>query len=227
MTERADPRGLVSTLLDHTAPASSRDEAAAALSMHDVPEVLESLVSVASDFSEPEALLDRCGASIAAIWSRTAAPDAGTLERLTERARSTLLRTLDALQSQSIEDETRARDAFQIGSALLESGDHAGAVEALQASAALEPRAKTLELLGEAFLLRGEPRRAVVPLAAATTLGAHARSAELLAEALHVLGEDVRAHEMARLALGRDARNRKARVVLEATKAAYDAWSAL
>ena len=126
-----------------------------------------------------------------------------------------------------MEEETRARDAFQIGSALLKSGDPGGAIEALEASAALEPRAKTLELLGEAFLLKRQPRRAVVPLAAATTLSTHGRAPSLLAEALHALGDDVRAHDIARLALGRDASNQQAQAVFEATKAAYDKWSAL
>jgi tetratricopeptide (TPR) repeat protein len=227
VTKVPQPQGLVGVLLDRAVPPDRRDDAAATLSTHDEPEALDALVSVASDASEAEALLDRCGASIAAIWSRNASLDAATLERLTERARATSLRTLDALQGQSIADETRARDAFQIGSALLKSGDHAGAIEALESSAALDPRAKTLELLGEAFLLKGAPLRAVVPLAAATTLSTHGRAPSLLAEALLALGDNVRAHEIARLALTRDAGNRKAQAVFEATKAAYDKWSAL
>jgi tetratricopeptide (TPR) repeat protein len=219
---------LVGVLLDRAAPLEARDDAAAALSTHDAAEGEDALVSVACDASLPEALLDRCGASIAAIWARHPSPDAqGTLDRLSERARSTLLRTFDALTGQSIEAETRARDAYQIGSALLKSGDYAGAIEALEASAALEPHFKTLELLGEAFLLSGEPKRAVVPLAAATTLNAQVRAPSLLAQALRALGEDVRAHEIARLALGRDAGNRAAQEVFEVTKAAYDRWTAL
>jgi tetratricopeptide (TPR) repeat protein len=227
VTNRTQPHALVGVLRDRSAPLDERDEAAAALSTHDQPEALRALVSVASDPSEPGALLDRCGASIAAIWSRNASLDAATLERLSGRATRTLLRTLDALQSASLETENRSRDAYQIGSALLKSGDHSGAIEALESSAALDPRAKTLELLGEAFLLKGEPLRAVVPLAAATTLSAHVRAPSLLAEALHALGDDVRAHELARLALGRDGGDRKAQAVFEATKAAYDKWSAL
>jgi tetratricopeptide (TPR) repeat protein len=218
---------LVGVLRDRAAPLDARDDAAAALSTHDAAEAEDALVSVACDTSEPEALLDRCGASIAAIWARHASLDAPTLERLCERARSTLLRTLDALAGASIAAEARSRDAFQIGSALLKSGDYAGAIEALEASAALDPHFKTLELLGEAFLLSGEPKRAVVPLAAATTLNAQVRAPSLLAQALHALGDELRAHEMARLALARDAGNRAAQAVLEATQAAYDRWSAL
>jgi len=218
---------LVAVLLDRAARLEERADAAAALSTHDAAEAEAALVSVASDASEPEALLDRCGASIAAIWARHASLDAPQLDRLSERARGTLLRTLDALQGASIAAEARARDAFQIGSALLKSGDHGGAIEALETAAALDPHFKTLELLGEAFLLSGEPKRAVVPLAAATTLNAQVRAPALLAQALHALGDELRAHEMARLALARDPGNRAARAVLEATQAAYDRWNAL
>jgi tetratricopeptide (TPR) repeat protein len=222
-----DESALVAVLLDRAARVEARDEAAAALSTHDAAEAEDALVAVACDASEPVALLDRCGASIAAIWARHASLDTPMLERLSERARGTLLRTLDALSGASIAAEARARDAFQIGSALLKSGDYAGAIEALETSAAHDPHFKTLELLGEAFLLSGEPKRAVVPLAAATTLNAQVRAPSLLAQALHALGDELRAHEMARLALARDAGDRAAQAVLEATQAAYDRWNAL
>jgi hypothetical protein len=214
-------------LLDRTARLEERDGAAAALSTDDTAEAERALVAVACDDGEPEALLDRCGASLAAIWARHASVAAPALERLTERSRATLLRTLDVLSGESLAAEARAQDAYWLGSALLKSGDHAGAIEALEASAAVVPHFKTLELLGEAFLLSGQPKRAVVPLAAATTLNAQVRAPSLLARALHALGEDVRAHEMARLSLGRDAGNRAAQEVFEATKAAYDRWNAL
>lgn len=222
-----DLQALVDVLTDRGARREERDTAAAQLSTSDAPEALRALVSVASDATEPDALLDRCGASLAAVWSRNGTLDPGVLEALAERARATLLRTFDALQDASLAAETRARDALQIGRALLKSGDYAGAVEALESSAALDPRAPALELLGEAFLSKGEPARAVVPLAAATTLSAHVRAPSLLAEALHALRDDVRAHEVARLALGRDAGDRRAQAVFEATRAAYEKWSAL
>lgn len=222
-----DVRDRVAALADRAAPLAARDDAAAALSTSDAPDALAALVAVAADASEPVTLLDRCGASIAAIWARRATLDEAALERLSERARATLLRTFDALQDRSLQDETRARDAYHLGSALLKSGDHAGAAEALEESSALVPHFKTLELLGEAYLLSGAPRRAVVPLAAATTLNAGVRAPSLLAQALHALGDDLRAHEVARLALGRHGDDRRAQAVYEATKDAYDRWNAL
>jgi tetratricopeptide (TPR) repeat protein len=217
----------VGVLLDKTAPLTARDEAALDLGTADGPEALRALLAVAGDPSEPAKLLESCGESIAGIWFRNAAVDDRALARLSERSRTRLLRTLDALQKVSIEEENRSRDARQIGAALLKSGDYAGAIEALEASAALEPHAKTLELLGEAWMLSGEPLRAVAPLAAATTLNAQARAPSLLAEALLAIGDELKAHEIARLALGRDAGNRQARTVFDATKEAFDRWSAL
>jgi tetratricopeptide (TPR) repeat protein len=227
VTAVPQPQGLVGVLLDRRARDDERDDAAMRLGAFDQPGALAALVEVATDPESDPGLLESCGESIGAIWARNGTVDPAQLARRRAEARTAAQRILDARELAAIQEAERSRQTYELGSALLKSRDYAGAIEALEESAALYPHFKTLELLGEAWLEKGEPLRAVVPLAAATTLNAQVRAPALLAEALLALGEDVRAHEMARLALGRDARNRKARVVLEATKAAYDAWSAL
>jgi tetratricopeptide (TPR) repeat protein len=121
----------------------------------------------------------------------------------------------------------RAREAYEAGRLALAAGDVDAAIEHFAASVEEYPHFKTLELLGEAWLRKGEPRRALVPLAAATSLNAQVRAPSLLAEALLALGNELEAHRMAKIALERDATNRKARQVFEATAKAYDAWSKL
>jgi len=121
-------------------------------------------------------------------------------------------------------EQSRAR--YEEGRRLFESGDFAGAIEKFQASILHSPHFKSLELLGEAYLRLGRPSHAIVPLAAATTLNSQVRAPSLLAEALLAVGERLRAHEVAKLALDRDATNKKARSVFEATQAEYSAWSA-
>jgi tetratricopeptide (TPR) repeat protein len=221
------PEGLVGVLLDRTRRSDERDDAAMALGGYDQPEALAALVEVASDPQSDPGLLDSCGESIGEICARRAIPDLVVLDGLRAEARAAAEGILDARELAALREADRSRQSYELGSALVKSGDYGGAIEALEESAALYPHFKTLELLGEAWLEKGEPLKAVVPLAAATTLNAQVRAPALLAEALLALGEDVRAHEMARLALGRDSKNRKARAVLEATKAAYDKWTAL
>ena len=111
-----------------------------------------------------------------------------------------------------------AREHYEKGRALLDSGDVAGAIARFELSIARAPHFKTLELLGDAFIRIGEPRRAIVPLAAATTLNAQVRAPSLLAEALLATGDRQGAHRIAALALERDAGNRKARAVFDATR---------
>jgi hypothetical protein len=114
-----------------------------------------------------------------------------------------------------------AQANYYAGRSKLEVGDLDGAIDCLEASITELPHFKSLELLGEAWLRKGEPKRAIVPLAAATTLNGQVRAPSLLAEALLGLGEDLRAHEIASLALSRDANNKKARRVFEATEESY------
>ena len=116
--------------------------------------------------------------------------------------------------------------AYQQGKDLLEAGDLAGAIAQFETSIAASPHFKTLELLGDALLRSGQPVRAIVPLAAATTLNSQVRAPSLLAEALLAAGDSLKAHEIAKLALQRNASNKKARAVYDATKDVYDAWSA-
>ncbi|SRR6266704_5154356 len=119
----------------------------------------------------------------------------------------------------------RARETYDAGRAALEAGDTDLAIQHLETSIAEYPHFKALELLGEAWLRKGDPRRAIVPLAAATTLNAQVRAPSLLSEALLALGDALEAHRVAQLALERDARNKKARSVLEATAEAYRKWT--
>ena len=227
MKEVPQPQGLVGVLLDRRARHDERGDAAMDLGAYDEPEALAALVEVASDPESDPDLLDSCGESIGEIWARTGTVDPAQLDRLRGEARTAAQGVLDARALEAIRESDRSRQTYELGRALLKSGDYTGAIEALEESVASDPHFKTLELLGEAWLEKGEPLRAVVPLAASTTLNAQVRAPALLAEALLALGEDVHAHEMARLALGRDARNRKALAVFEATKAAYDKWSAM
>jgi tetratricopeptide (TPR) repeat protein len=116
----------------------------------------------------------------------------------------------------------RARRAYEDGRAALKAGHADFAIRNFEASIAEAPHFKTLELLGEAWLAKGEPGKAIVPLAAATTLNRQVRAPSLLAEAFLALGERLEAHRMAHLALGRDAHNKKAWAVLQATSDAHD-----
>jgi tetratricopeptide (TPR) repeat protein len=118
-------------------------------------------------------------------------------------------------------DESRGH--YEKGRALLESGDVTGAIAQLELSIARAPHFKALELLGEAFLRTGDPVRAIVPLAAATTLNAQVRAPSLLAEALLAAGNRHDAYRISQIALERDANNRKARAVFDATKAEFAA----
>ena len=113
----------------------------------------------------------------------------------------------------------------QRGVELLQEGDLAAAIAAFEASIVLHPHFKSLELLGEALLRNGQPAQAIVPLAAATTLNAQVRAPSLLAEALLAAGDPLKAHEIAKVALQRDATNRKARAVLDATASEYNRWA--
>jgi predicted Zn-dependent protease len=120
------------------------------------------------------------------------------------------------------EPSDRARRAYDDGRAALQAGQTDVAIHHFEASIAEAPHFKTLELLGEAWLAKGEPRRAIVPLAAATTLNSQVRAPSLLAEAFLALGDRLEAHQMAHLALQRDAHNKKAWAILQATSDAHD-----
>ncbi len=119
----------------------------------------------------------------------------------------------------------RAKELYDSGRLFLERAQLDEGIHDFEESAALLPHFKTLELLGEAWLKKGMPLRAVVPLAAATSLNDQVRAPSLLAEALLALGEELEAHRMAKVALGRDANNRRAKAVFDATVAAYKEWS--
>ena len=123
-----------------------------------------------------------------------------------------------------VADDTsdRARQAYEDGRAALQAGRTDVAIHNFEVSIAEAPHFKTLELLGEAWLAKGEPARAIVPLAAATTLNRQVRAPSLLAEAFLALGERPEAHRIAHMALRREAHNKKAWAVLQATSEAHD-----
>jgi tetratricopeptide (TPR) repeat protein len=120
------------------------------------------------------------------------------------------------------EPSDRARLEYDRGREALEAGHHDLAIGHFEASVAVSPHFKALELLGEAWLAKGEPMKAIVPLAAATTLNAQVIAPSLLAEAFLALGERQEAHRIAHAALRRDAQNRKALAVLQATSDTHD-----
>jgi hypothetical protein len=93
----AQPEGLISVLLDRTAPVGDRHDAAMDLGTFDEAAVLVALIEVASDAQEDELILDGCGESIAEIWARQRMFDSPTVAGLTEPARAILLGTLRAL----------------------------------------------------------------------------------------------------------------------------------
>jgi tetratricopeptide (TPR) repeat protein len=123
-----------------------------------------------------------------------------------------------------VADDTsdRGRQAYEDGRAALQAGQTDVAIHHFEVSIAADPHFKTLELLGEAWLAKGEPAKAIVPLAAATTLNRQVRAPSLFAEAFLALGERPEAHRMAHMALRREAHNKKAWAVLQATSEAHD-----
>jgi hypothetical protein len=70
------PEGLLSVLLDRSAPDSDRDDAAMDLHAYDEPEVEEALLSVALDHADDENVIDSAGESLSAIWQRKGKHDA-------------------------------------------------------------------------------------------------------------------------------------------------------
>jgi len=125
------------------------------------------------------------------------------------------------------EPDDMARELYEAGRAALQANDLETAIRQLEESIAQYPHFRALELLGEAWLKKGEPQKALVPLAAAATLNGQVRAPSLLAEALLALGNEVEAYRIAQLALSRDASNKKAQAVADATRAAHQAWTVL
>jgi len=115
---------------------------------------------------------------------------------------------------------------YEQGRELLRQGRSEEAIIILRRSVEAEPHFKALELLGEALMSLGHFKEAIVPLAAATTLNRQVRAPSLLAKALLAVGDRPAARDAARIAARRDATNRLASEVLQATTdlaADYDA----
>lgn len=89
--------GPIPVLLDSSAESGDRDDAAMALGLREDQEAEEALLAVASDISTDPDLADRCGESLAQIWSRRGGADVETINKLTGVARRVALATINAL----------------------------------------------------------------------------------------------------------------------------------
>ena len=74
--ETKQPEGLISVLLDRSAPAGDRDDAAMDLYEYDEPEVEEALLSVVLDHADEEIVIESAGESLYQIWQRKGKHDA-------------------------------------------------------------------------------------------------------------------------------------------------------
>jgi len=83
------PAGLISVLLDRSAPLGDRDDAALGLGYHDEPEAEAALLPVAADPQTDDVLLDTCGYALAQIWCRKGRLDPETVRKLQPAARTT------------------------------------------------------------------------------------------------------------------------------------------
>ena len=98
---------LTKVLLDGTAEFGDRDEAAMTLAWSDLAEAELALLSIATDTSADADLSDRCGESLARIWSRQGRADADTLARLNIVARRVAVATIYALSPALSEELAR------------------------------------------------------------------------------------------------------------------------
>jgi hypothetical protein len=64
------PEGLISVLLNRSAPGGDRDDAAMDLEYYDEPEVEEALLSVVLDHADEEIVIDSAGESLYQLWER-------------------------------------------------------------------------------------------------------------------------------------------------------------
>jgi hypothetical protein len=88
------PEGLMAVLLDRSARADERDDAAMDLGTFDEPEALRALLQVGSDPNEDPDLLVSVGESIGEIWARQGAYDEAQLCSLLPAAREIVKVTL-------------------------------------------------------------------------------------------------------------------------------------
>ena len=87
------PEGLLSVLVDLSAPVGDRDDAAMDLSAFD--EALPTLIAIASREGEDSMIVESCGESIAEIWKRTDGFDRTIYLALPAAARSEISALLD------------------------------------------------------------------------------------------------------------------------------------
>jgi hypothetical protein len=83
------PDGLISVLLDKSAPANDRAEAAGDLGMYDA--ALPHLIETALDLNEEDEVVEPVGESIADIWLRIGGFDPAVVERMHPVARKELM----------------------------------------------------------------------------------------------------------------------------------------
>jgi hypothetical protein len=92
-----DLEGLIKALLDARDESGDRDDVAMTLASSDQPEAEAALLTVATDPSSDPDLSDRCGESLALIWSRRGDIDVDTIAKLNVVARRVALGTINAL----------------------------------------------------------------------------------------------------------------------------------
>ena len=89
-----ESQSLIAILLDPSARADERDDAAMDLSEFATPAVESALLAVAIDLHAPAVVRDSCGESLALIWLRLGAVPEAVLQSLPEPACSAAIARL-------------------------------------------------------------------------------------------------------------------------------------
>lgn len=83
----SQPSGLISVLLDASAPFGDRHDAAMDLGEYDAPEAEAALLQVASDLSSDPDIADAAGESLSSIWMRLSKSNPDLVESFHPEAR--------------------------------------------------------------------------------------------------------------------------------------------
>lgn len=97
MSEQPNVNALAAVLLNESTEFGDRDDAAIALASSDSPDAEKALLKIATDASADVDLADRCGESLAYIWSRRGHVDERTISSLNDVARHVALETIKAM----------------------------------------------------------------------------------------------------------------------------------
>ena len=94
-TKHTQPTGLISVLLDRNAPFGDRHDAAMDLGAFETPESENALISIVSDRTEDDDLVETAAESLAEIWVHTRRFDRDVLARLPDAANPIVFAVLD------------------------------------------------------------------------------------------------------------------------------------